>query len=779
MGLITQYVLKHPLPVLGVLLAITVVFATFVPKLHISSDLRSMIPQDDPAYRALEAVTDEFGSQDLVMVVIRAPDVYTVRTLQKVQQLGDRLRDIPGVHSVLSPLDVELVRGSEAGIEIEPVAVAAPSTPEDVARFKARFLTSSLADSLASPDGRALAILVTLDPGLAFQDDFSRITGPQIEAAVAKEQGPESIDVVGEPFLAYFGTRSIRRDLAVLFPLAVAVVLGSFYLSFRTAAALLLPMVPVLLSLTWTLGLMAALGYHLSIVSSVLPVMLTVVGSASAIYILSRYQEHRREGQEHAEAVKRAMAALNAPLIMVSLTDAVGFASLATSFVQPVKEFGWFTAIGILFSLVATLVAVPAVLSLRELKVTQGQRRDAPTPWGTFDRGMARLAGAMARPWGIAVIGASLLLVALAAVGIPRVHIETNFLQYFRPDSPIARGTRVVERYLGGTNLISVVVDTREPDGVKNPAVLARMENLQHELDAIPGLGHSQSIINVVKEVNRALHADEPAAGRIPDSREAIAQELLLFSMQGGSGLDGLVNYDYSKARIVTRMTTLPTQRIKQVMEEVQARSEAAFAGTPIRVSVAGIPQIVVRLLDQFIPSLLQSLALSFGIVGLIVALLMRSWLMGALALVPLVLTVALQFGIMGYFGIALDVATTMIASITIGVGVDFGIQLISRYRQERASGRVPADALAVTAATTGRAILTNAVSLAAGFGVLAFSEFRAVAVLGLFLVLTMLISAAATLLPVPALLVRVRDRPAQAPLPATATQSAGPAREA
>ncbi|MBE3597477.1 MAG: RND family transporter [Limnochordaceae bacterium] len=760
MAVVTRLVLKHPRPVLGALLAVTLVFAAFLPRLHISSDLRSMVPRDDPALRALDAVTDEFGSQDLVMVVLRAPDVYTVSTLQKVGRLAEALREIPGVDTVTSPLDVELVRATEAGMEIQPVVTAPPSTPDEVAQFKARFLTSPLADSLISPDGRALAIVVTLEPGFAFNDEFSRTTGPQIEALVARQQGPESIDVVGEPFLAYVGTRSIRRDLEVLFPLAVAVVLGSFYVSFRTAAALVLPMVPVLLSLVWTLGLMAALGYHLSIVSSVLPVMLVVVGSASTIYVLGRYQEGRREGLQHPEAVERAMMALNAPLVMVSLTDAVGFASLATSFVQPVKEFGLFTALGILFSLLATLVAIPAILSLRELRAAaQPRPADPAGAWGTFDRWMAQLASAMARPAGVGIVGLSSLLLVVAALGIPRVRIETNFLEYFRPDSPVVRGTRAVEQHFGGTNPLTIVVDTGTPDGVKDPAVLKRLERLQQTLDALPDVGHSQSVVDVVREVNRALNGDEPAALRVPDSRQAVAQELLLFALQGGSGLDQLVNYDYSKALLFTRIATVPTQQIKRIVHEVEVQSQSAFAGTPARVSVVGIPQLVIRLLDRFIPSLLQSLAISFVVVGIIVGLLMRSWLVGLLSLVPLVLTVVLQFGLMGYGGIALDVATTMIASITIGVGVDFGIQMMSRFRQERTAGRPPVEALAVTAASTGRAILTNALSLAAGFAVLVFSDFRAVAVLGALLAMTMLVSAAATLFPLAALLVRMPER--------------------
>ncbi|HEY8486282.1 MAG TPA: MMPL family transporter, partial [Limnochordales bacterium] len=369
-GWVAGWVLKRPRAVLGVLAAATAAFALFLPQLRISSDLRTMVPPDDPVLQQLRQAADEFGSQDMVMVVVTAPNVFDVSLLQRAWRLAAQLEQVPRVQRVISPFNVQLAMGSPEGLAVEPAAESVPATPEEVARWRARLVRSPLASSLVAPEGQALAILVELERGVGFEDVFAREVAPALQALAAEFQGQaqeqgqvaERVLIVGEPYLGYSITRSVRRDMVVLFPLAVAVVLASLYATFRSLAALVLPMVPVLLSLTWTLGLMAALGAQLTIVSAAMPVMLVVVGSASAIHILNRYRELRWLGLEHGQAVERAMATLAGALVMVSLTDAAGFASLGTSFVQPVREFGLFTAAAILFSLLASLVAVPAVL---------------------------------------------------------------------------------------------------------------------------------------------------------------------------------------------------------------------------------------------------------------------------------------------------------------------------------------------------------------------------------------------------------------------------------
>ena len=772
MNLLARLVLQRPWLVLGVLLAITVAFAAFLPRLGISSDVASMVPEDDPVVRQLVDVVTEFGSQDVLMVVISGADVYRPETLEKAWRIAEELEAIPGVASVLSPLDAELVTGSELGLEIQPVASAPPSTPEEIAAFRARLARSPAAAPLVSTDGTALAMVVTLEPDMAYGQEFNQVVAPRLEAVVAAHRGPESVRVVGQPYLSYTISHSIRRDLFFLFPLAVLVVLASLYASFRTPAALVLPMVPVGMGLVWVLGLMAALGYRLSIVSAALPVLLVVVGSASGIHILSRYQGFRQQGLPHHEAVRRVVHSLSAALVMVSLTDAAGFASLVTAFARPVREFGVFTAVAVLFALLASLAAVPAILALREPSMptrraggpsgATGRRDQEPgqglgpaTPWQHQAR---RLSAAMTRPTGVAIIAAGVLVALGLATGIPRIRIETNLLEYFGPQNAVVAATRDVERLFGGTSTLSVVVDTGQPDGVKDPALLERVARFQQSIAGMEAVAQVQSITDVLRQVNRALHADDPAADRIPPTPEAVAQELLLFTLQGGSGLDALVDYDYSKLRIMARVATLPTHESRALVEAIEAEARDAFAGLPVEVTVAGTPRIVVRLQERFVSSQLQSIALAFVVVAVIVALLMRSWRAGLLALMPLVLTVAVQFGVMGFAGIALDIATSMIAAITIGVGVDYGIHLISRYRQERRAGLPAGPALEATLASTGRAVAVNAVTLSAGFAVLIFSDFRAVSVLGLLLALTMLVSALATLLPLAASLVRVAD---------------------
>ena len=228
---------------------------------------------------------------------------------------------------------------------------------------------------------------------------------------------------------------------------------------------------------------------------------------------------------------------------MTALTTAAGFASLLTSYVQPIREFALFSAIGILFAMVVTLTFIPAVLVLRPVPARQqgGSLRS-----GLWARLVAPVARARARR-PLAVVGAGVVVLVVSLVGVPRLEVETNLVSYFRPDSPVVRGTRLAEQFLGGTTPISVVIDTGVPDGVKEPEILRRLAALEADLAAMPEVSQPLSLAGVVAQVHQALNGDDPDAYRIPDSREAVAQELLLFDFVGGVSLDGLVSYDYQK----------------------------------------------------------------------------------------------------------------------------------------------------------------------------------------------------------------------------------------
>lgn len=410
-----------------------------------------------------------------------------------------------------------------------------------------------------------------------------------------------------------------------------------------------------------------------------------------------------------------------------------------------------------MINLLITLTCVPSLLILRS-RYESGRVESNRVPLARQNRKsfLSRLLESTAaivvtRPDRVILVVLAVTLIF--AVAIPGLKVETNWMQYFRQDSPAVLGTRLVEDLFGGTYSLSVLVDTGEYDGVKEPDVLERMARLQDSMGKVDRLSHASSIAELVRNVNKALNADDPAYYSIPSTREAVAQELLLFTMQGGSGLDSIVSYDFQKALVSARAANVPTSELGGIIDEVEAMADEEFRGTGIDTRVVGLPKVMLRMMDKFMDDQTKSLILSALGVWLVVSVISGSAIIGFLCLIPLCVSVLINFGFMSYMHIPLDVVTIMISGISIGIGVDYSIHLTSRYRYELRNGKGQSDALRATITSTGRGIFFNAFTLMSGFGLLVFSTFRAISIFGMLVAGTMFTSGLGALVFLPAVL--------------------------
>ncbi|WP_461367477.1 efflux RND transporter permease subunit [Candidatus Darwinibacter acetoxidans] len=745
-----KLVMDHPWVVMGVVVLITIGAATFLPRITFDASIDAMIPEDDPVLVELMEIVEDFGTQDLFLVAVQGDDVFSPATLRKIHDLASELEALPGVVEVQSPLNAQKVESGFFGIEIAPMTLDLPQTPEEIEEFRNDILSSPYAGRLITPDGRGAALFLELD-GPALLTERNDLMG-QIEAVVQRYTGPEKIHVVGDAYILYFTEQIMKQDLVKLVPF-VAVIIGVvLYWTLRSFLGIVIPLLTVGISVTWTVGLMIWRGIPVSIISMVMPVILVTIGIASSIHILNKYQEGLASGLAKREALEETFAAITAPVVMAALTTAAGFASLITAFVHPIREFGVLTAVGVMLAMGLSLSLVPALLVLvKEPEVRQGKekaQKDGPLTriLHTF------VHWAVHRPRLLVLIVTAIFVVF--ALGATLITLESNIVNYFGNSSPVKQATMVIEEVFGGSMQISVVLDTGEADGIKDPAVLEELVVIQDHLNSFDTINHATSIADVIRELNQALWDGDPEFYAIPDSNEAVAQLLLLFSLQGGSGIDSLVTYDYSRALVTAQMKTLDAEQMAQVISQVeQFLAQRYNSGSALKSYLSGTPKVMQRLMNRYVQTQISSLISSSVMVGIIVSALMKSVSLGLLSMVPLIFTVVVNFGIMGFAGLPLDAVTSMISSVSIGIGIDYAIHYISRYRWEAANGHDPATALRQTSTSAGRAIIYNALALVVGFLVLVFSHFRAIAVFGLLISAAMIVSSLAALLVVPLLL--------------------------
>mgnify|MGYP000885112419 FL=1 len=747
MGRWIKFVQHRPWLVIAVVFAITVGLASFLPRMEFDASIENMMPQDDPVLAELQDAVADFGSQDLFFIAIESDDVFRPATLQKIADLTAALEEVPAVKGVENPFNVQMVESSFFGIEIAPMAAEVPQTADEIEAFKARILASPYGGRLITADGRGAALMLDVEWDLEGNNREKVIN--EISSVVEGYIGPEQIHMVGDAYILHYTEQAMKRDLRNLVPIVVLVIATTLYFTFRSFLGVLVPLLTVGAALTWTVGLMIWYGIPVSMISMAMPVILVTLGIASGIHILNKYLETLGQGMSKESALQETFATITSPVLMAAFTTAAGFASLITAFVQPIKEFGVITAVGVMIAMTLSLSLIPAMLVLWKKPEVKQEKREA----GVLNRFLKTLTQwTISRPAYITAI--AVVIVLVFGFGATRITLESNIVNYFGANSPVKKGTMVIEEIFGGSMQISVVVDTGVEDGFKDPAMLEELIVIQDYLNSWDSINHATSLADVVRELNQALWEGDPEFYAVPETREGVAQQLLLFSMQGGSGLDSLVSYDYSRALVTAQMKTLDAEMLGETIAAVESYLAELYRDrSDISVKLVGTPKVMMRLMNRYVQTQISSLASSSVAVGLIVAALMKSVLLGILTLVPLFFTVLINFGLMGYAGLPLDAVTSIIAGVVIGLGVDYAIHYISRYRLERANGHQMEQALLNTGVSAGRGIFFNALALVIGFMVLVFSHFRAIAVFGFLISVTMVVSSFAALVVIPLLL--------------------------
>jgi len=744
-----EWAIDHPKIIVIVAAGITVVLASFITLLRVDVDFSNYLNRRDPAVIAADEANDRFGSQLRVIVSLENPNgVFNEDTLVLAETLESAFEALPLVEDMAGPLSATVIRGTESAIEVRSAAPRgeAPRSSAEIDAYRELVMNdATLRDYVISSTGTALAFVLQPIPDVEMVP-FAL----GIEAVVrAHEREGIRFTIAGLPYVNLTLQRSMRRDLQLFLPMVIGVIVGVLYASFRWKWGVLIPFAVVVLSVAWTLGIMAITGVAITVLSFILPVLLMAIGIADGIHVLSRYRESLERVREKREAILETMVSMKRPVVMTSMTTAVGFLSLLNAYMVPQRTFGLYTALGILFAMFLSLLLIPAILCL--VKRPAPRKRRVRPLLAPILTSLVRTAANYR--W--IVLATAVALTGVFAASIPLMKIETTQRAFLGETHPTVQAMDHLDTLFAGSNQIMIEINTGAPNGLKDPNILSKIVAFEAFLES-QGVRKVLSIADVVREMNQRFHADDPAFYAIPVEQSTVAQLLLLFSFQGGS-LGVLSLRDYSAGEIMGFHDLQSADEQRALVQAVVEYLHEHFGNLPIA-RMAGPTRIQANMFSSIARSQLTSLGTSILAAGVIVILLMQSVSAGLVSLVPLLFTVLFNFGVMSYAGKSLDIATLMISSITIGIGIDYGIHFIERYREERARDVVRATALEVAARTTGTGIVFNALALALGFGVMIVSEFQGLQNFGLLIAMTMIVSALSSFVVIPGLLARKRN---------------------
>ncbi len=739
---IAKIVMRFPKTIIAVVIGITLFFGYFIPQVQFNNDAGDFIPPNDPEQLYNEEIEEIFGNDAVAYIGLVTDNVYNPKTLAKIAALTDELKNIEGVVDVTSLASVNNIEGTIDGMEVYPFVDedSLPETKEDGLRIREQVESwDVLVNNLVSEDGKATSLVVELEANADLS--VQKPVVAEIKALIEKYQEPgESYHYSGlTPINVLLGVYMLN-DIKHLLPVAFLVVAVILYLSFRSLNGVLLPLINVGIAVIWTIGCMAMLGVELSLPCTSIPVILVAVGSAYAIHVIHDYYDELKRGLVKAAALQRCLEKVGLAVIMAGLTTVAGFGTLLVSAVIPLQDFGIFVAFGTLASLILALTLVPAVLYLENIRVPETSKGSTHihkhTLVNRFSKNALQALVTLVMRYRVVTAVVAFVLCVIGVWGATKMAVNDNAIEYFHPKTQVRQDDDVLNRYFAGTRMFSAIITGPEVDSMKDPHILHDIAALQqHMQDTFPSIGKTLSLADYVKKMNMAMNENQPEYYRLPDpddedSRDLVAQYLLLYSMSGDpEDFDGVVDYEYQQARIVIQAKEGSTTETQKMIDEIYAYTNAHFDPQyTVRIAGSAYSHLI---MDRYVVNGFKwSLVVSMIVVWVLTSMIFRSVFGGLLTVMPLSLAVLSNFAVMGFFHVPLEIGTSIVANAAIGIGVDYAIHFLTRLRHEMQTqglGTTPQEMLQAaiaTATTAGQAIMYNAIAVAAGFLVLMFSLF-------------------------------------------------------
>ena len=724
----------HKLIVIGTIV-ITLFLGYSLKNLKINPDIMSYMPEDDPLVKNFDYVGDLFGGNMMAMIVLEADDIFNHQTLKQIAELTEKIQGLDGVQSVTSLTNILNIEASDEGLEIGPLIDPdnLPETAQELAALKQYTHSRDMYQgNIISRDGKETIIICRLNRN-GNQIEIAR----NLKKVVQQLNMRENVYYGGQPFLLLGISDMIIHDLKFLIPLVFLFILITLGIGFQNIPGVILPLLSVSLSTIWTLGIMAMLKVPITIISDIIPVVLFAVGSAYSIHVVTHFQE-LKYSKDRLKGAVTALTNVGIPVILAGATTILGFISfIFGSYLTAIKQFGIFCSLGILFSLIISLTFIPALIywsNPRGLK----KKKSFGLKTGRLILKEHRL-----------ITVAGLLVMMTAGLGIPEIERKVDILNYFRPETDFRRTEMVIQEKFGGSTPIQILVKGE----IEAPSTLIRMKKIETFLDSFPDIHNTQSVADLIEWMNEVMGEGR----RIPQDRAKVSN--LFFLLEGEEIMAQLINSDKSEALIQATLTSgLRTQRVHQVVLAIN--KYLANMNTPsINFYLTGMPPIHCKLDQSIKVSLLQSLLLAIIAVFIILILMMRNPFYGLVGLLPIAFSLTAIFGFMGYTKIPLDIATVLVGSISIGIGVDYSIHLLNRFSRERKRGLNTKEAMARALDTTGNAIFINDFTVILGFLALTFAQLIPLQNFGILVAITMLGAGLGALLILPSVIILIKKR--------------------
>jgi len=708
-----------------VLLLLAIATAGFVsqlPKIKMETNIENMLPHSMDAYANKKKLEKLFSSADMVVIGITneqsTDGIYNPHTLKLVDELTGWLQmhkefRTLALSDLMSLSTIKDIRGTLDGMQVEHFMREPLTTPASITHLRQRLTDNGIyMGSIVSEDGKGTLIVVRPDSSyIGHYHEIYQLIKDKVSEIDARG-GPEKILITGRPIIEGVFGAYMPQDMQHMQPLILALLALLLFVAYRNIRGVLIPLAVVILSELWMLGTMAAVGIPIYTVTTLLPILILAVGIADSVHLLThiRVEAGRSQQGGKKQSIIAGMTGMWSPILMTTLTTAAGFLAMLTSDLLPMRYFGLFAAIGILYAFVITILFIPAIESV----LPHREQALKKLAFSGYLNWVSRVV--VHHPKRIMAIFA--LLIIGSAYGLSQLQVNSSLVLEFRPSDPIRLADATLNAHFSGTNSLDIMLDTGVQDGVLAPSFLRGMSKLQALAETEAVVGDSSSIAEFLAEMNKVMHEGKQAFRLPPDRSNLAAQYLLLYSFSGApDDFDSFITSDYSQAHVRIQLKSDSSADAEHLVHLLEQHTGEWFPNATME--FAGTAYTTFRFSDLIIKGQIQSLLLALVFIFLLCLAMFRRLYDAALALLPVSISVAVIYGIMGMVGLPLEIGTAITGAMALGIGVDFAIHYLYRYRYYERQGLAHAAIVAASNEDTGRALLFNALVVIGGFLVL------------------------------------------------------------
>ena len=737
----------------GVLIAILALLAVMisnVPKITLDTTTEGFLHKSDPVRVMYDHFQDQFGHDEKIVVAIQSSDIFEEKNLKKLKSLHETLKEkVPHLNDITSLINARNTIGDEDSLLVEDLF---ETWPQDAAQREAKkvlALKNPMYQNLLVNHDATFSVIVleantytsagdvVEDELSGFEEEAGISDMPQefisdaemaemVKAVreVVKDFDSENfkISIAGSPSVTETLKSSMQSDIKKFNALIILSIVILLSLLFRRISGVLFPLLAVILSVLATVGLMAAFGTPIKIPTQILPSFILAVGVGTSIHIMAIFFHHYDKYGDKEESIAFTLHHSGLAIIMTSLTTAAGIGSFAFSSVAPVADLGIYGAFGVIIALVVSMVLLPALIAILPIKRKAYQSVEHKD---FLERLLERIADFSQTHAKKIVIG-SLTLMLLTIALATQMRYSHNPLTWLSEDNAVRQATQNIDKEMRGTISLELIVDTKKENGLYDYELLKSLEDLQKYAQTISTddyfVGKVVSIVDVIKEIHRALNENRDDFYVLPKDPQLMAQEILLFENSGSDDLEDFVDSRFSKARLTFKMPWVDSVKYHGLLEDLQSHLEQTLPAG-VEIQLIGMIPLLANTITQAITSAGESYVIAILAIAVMMMLLLSSVKLGLISMIPNLFPVFFVIAFMVIFHIPFDLFTMLVGTIVLGLAVDDNVHFMHNFVRYHDEGKSTKEAVRLTLTGSGRAMLITTIVLSLGFYVYLFAS--------------------------------------------------------